>query len=275
MRPRALIRDRNICPPGQDVRSFQNFDFDVDWQNNKSGDITVFTDFCLETVDNCNSKIKVAWLIEPPEVAKFAYDYIKVNWSKFDYIVTYIRDLVVIDKKFHFYPWGSKWIDEDDWKVYEKSKQLSIIASDKNFTNGHFLRHESVRRFGDRMDVMGKGYTPIDNKIIGLKDYRYSVVTENCKYNDYFTEKLLDCFLTGTVPIYYGFDNSSNIFNSKGIIPFDTIEDLEAILSYIGPKDYALRLESIRDNFEKAQKYAYMDLNAWNFFFKRLFERNL
>jgi hypothetical protein len=250
-------------------------DFEVDWHNNKDGDITVFTDLCLGTVDSSKSRIKIAWLLEPPAVALYAYEYIKNNWNKFDYILTYVTDFLSIDKRFHYYPWGSKWINECDWGVHSKSKLVSIIASSKNFTPGHRLRHDSVKMFGNKMDVLGSGYKPIDNKILGLKEYHYSVVTENCKYNDYFTEKLLDCFLTGAVPIYYGFENYPKFFNPGGIISFERVEELNDIFLFIGLEDYTNRLKSIQENFEIAKKYAYMGVNVWNYFFEKFFQGKL
>ena len=62
--------------------------------------------------------------------------------------------------------------------------------------------HEVIQKFGNKMTVFGRGYDPIEFKIDGLKDYRFSVVIENCKRDYWFTEKLIDCFVTGTIPIY-------------------------------------------------------------------------
>ena len=47
----------------------------------------------------------------------------------------------------------------------------------------------------------GRGDMELKEKEDGLCDYMFSVAIENS--NQYFSEKLLDCFLTGTIPIYY------------------------------------------------------------------------
>ena len=39
------------------------------------------------------------------------------------------------------------------------------------------------------------------DKSQALNDYMFSVVLENDQYDDYFTEKILDCFATGIVHI--------------------------------------------------------------------------
>jgi hypothetical protein len=66
------------------------------------------------------------------------------------------------------------------------------------------LRHQSVLKFKDKMDLYGRGYNPVEYKLKCLKDYAFSLTIENTKKDYYFTEKLIDCFMTGTVPIYWG-----------------------------------------------------------------------
>tara|TARA_Y100000592_G_C5474605_1_gene321516 strand:- start:208 stop:387 length:180 start_codon:yes stop_codon:yes gene_type:complete len=43
---------------------------------------------------------------------------------------------------------------------------------------------------------------PIDKKEEGLTNYLFSLAIENSKIDNYFSEKLLDCFATSTIPIY-------------------------------------------------------------------------
>lgn len=49
-------------------------------------------------------------------------------------------------------------------------------------------------------------------KFDGLYDYKYSIALENCKKDNYITEKFTDCILCGTIPIYYGADNVGDYF---------------------------------------------------------------
>jgi hypothetical protein len=74
--------------------------------------------------------------------------------------------------------------------------------------------------------LFGGGFKEIETKEEGLEDYRFSFAIENCCYDYYFTEKLLDCFLTGTVPIYIGCERIGDIFNSDGIIFLDDKIDI-------------------------------------------------
>ena len=62
-------------------------------------------------------------------------------------------------------------------------------------------------------------------------DYRFSIVIENCKRDYWFTEKLIDCLRTGTIPIYWGCPSIGDFFDIRGFILFDDINDLENILN--------------------------------------------
>lgn len=47
----------------------------------------------------------------------------------------------------------------------------------------------------------------LDDKLGTLADYRFSICYENAVFPGYITEKLFDCMLAGTVPVYWGAPN--------------------------------------------------------------------
>jgi hypothetical protein len=94
-----------------------------------------------------------------------------------------------------------------------------------------------------------------NGKILALKDYMFSIVVENCKEDYYFSEKLIDCFLSGTVPIYYGCPSIDTFFNINGIIMYDTVDECLDIIRNITPEKYSQMLPYIEENFAIAQKY--------------------
>ena len=100
--------------------------------------------------------------------------------------------LLSLGDKYKWVPAQGFWIKEP--KVYEKSKMISMIASNKNMCEGHRLRLEWVDRIGDQVDLYGRGFNEIADKEEGLCDYMFSVAIENGQYETYFTEKILDCF---------------------------------------------------------------------------------
>ena len=87
------------------------------------------------------------------------------------------------------------------------------------------------------------------DKSIALNDYMFSIVVENDIYDTYFTEKITDCFATGTVPLYYGPKSISDYFNTEGIIFLEgSIEDMCETIKNIDESEYHNRKEAIEDN---------------------------
>lgn len=117
-------------------------------------------------------------------------------------------------------PWAS-FIHKDDWKVHEKTKCLSFVNSTKKMTGLQILRCAIADHIADHehADVFGRGTgNEIIAKIDGLKDYRFSIAMENTVAGGYHTEKIIDCFLTGTVPVYVGDPDIGDVYNLDGII---------------------------------------------------------
>ena len=244
---------------------FQNSsDFEWDRTPTNTNENLVVTDNFL-TSNLPSSKNKIAWLIEPVCVAPQHYDYVRNNLMKFDYILTHEKTLLDLDYNTKFIPFGCCWIPEQEQKIYNKTKNISIISSNKTFTDGHKLRHEVIQKFGDKMDVFGRGYDPIEFKINGLKDYCFSVVIENCKRDYWFTEKLIDCFATGTIPIYWGCPSIGDFFNTDGMLIFDSMDELETILDNCNEELYNSKLDEIKDNFEKSKNFLLPDKHVYKF----------
>jgi len=235
-----------------DFQKSENFEWERTQPNNTEN--LVITDNFL-TSNLPPSKNKIAWLIEPVCVAPQHYDYVRNNLMKFDYILTHEKTLLDLDYNTKFIPFGCCWIPKEEQKVYDKSKNISVISSNKTFTDGHRLRHEVIQKFGDKMDVFGRSYNPINFKIDGLKDYRFSVVIENCKRDYWFTEKLIDCFATGTIPIYWGCPSIGDFFNTDGMLIFDNMDELETILNDCNEDFYNSKLDVIRENFDKCKNF--------------------
>jgi len=107
------------------------------------------------------------------------------------------------------------------------------------------------------IDLFGIGFNEIEGKIEGLKDYKYSISIENALTPNYITEKVFDCFLTGTIPIYYGAPNIGEYFDLNGILTFNTLPGLVKILDKLkleGDDFYSKNILAIKNNFETAKK---------------------
>jgi hypothetical protein len=119
--------------------------------------------------------------------------------------------------------------------IPEKLKGLSWIIGDAMDLPGHLRRWsflEAVRRAGLPIDVFGKKIQYIEDKWDGLAPYRYSLAIENNSGPDMWTEKLADCFLSWTLPFYYGCTNLEDYFPKESFIRID-ITQPEASLEII------------------------------------------
>jgi len=200
-----------------------------------------------------------AFLIESPWNTLTEHQYTMLDADKFKRIFTHYAPLLKFPNA--RFVSGGCYIAEQNWGIYSKHKLISMFCSGKRHLPGHIIRHYIKDTFKDDVEGYGEGFgNPIDvyNKIIGLEDYRYQIVVENAKEDYYFTEKIIDCFLTGTIPIYWGCPSISKFFNIDGIIQFNTITELDrvlAMLSVTGTQDYLERMNAIKDNFELAKQY--------------------
>ncbi len=212
---------------------------------------TYYTDYHIK---ECNGGF--GWLLEPRELIPEIYSYVENNPDKFKEVFTHDRELLENSKvNTTFVPFGGCWIDRLDYAIHTKTKNFSIIASGKRQLEGHMLRHQIIQGSGSNIDVYGNGYNFIKDKIEGLKEYRYHFAIENCKRDYWFTEKLIDCLVTGTIPIYWGCPSISNFFNTDGFIIFDTLSELKEKLKLCTVENYESKLPVIRENFELANKY--------------------
>jgi hypothetical protein len=84
----------------------------------------------------------------------------------------------------------------------------------------------------------------------------FSVCPENTAQRNYFTEKILDCFVTKTVPVYWGCPNIGDYFDIRGIIQVDGIQDLVNKLNSLTPELYQEMLPYIESNYIAASKYS-------------------
>ena len=229
--------------------------------------ISVFIDQCFDIheqkiIDTINSKIKCAWMHEPRElndITRIRYNEVEKLIDKFDYVMTYDEYLLdTYPKKCIFTADNGIWIQDENIKLHDKTKLMSMIYSWKNWTEGHKLRHIIADSNIEGLDLYGDGSShPVEFKEEALADYQFSITIENSKSKYYFTEKLLDCFATGTIPIYWGCTNIGDFFDERGILQFDCENDLRRIFEEITkePSLYNLMYPFVKENFERAKEF--------------------
>lgn len=231
-------------------------------------DVAIYTDNMGNIKPIDESKINCAWIIEPPIINGENYTKVVNNKQKFRYIFSHIMSLKDKLENFVFIPHGGTWLEEHDIKIHDKNKLISFIFSWKDWNHFHKMRHRIYQKFmnDNRIEFYGSGCNnPVEKKIESLKNYRFSIVVENSVESDYFTEKLLDCFLTGTIPIYLGPKTITEHFDSNGIIFFDDVEELPEIIEKLNNDLYDSKIVSIQKNFENAKRFIHPEKMINNF----------
>lgn len=127
---------------------------------------------------------------------------------------------------------------------WEAKKHLALVMSNKHYryffhrlgkeenkfvlglSQLQDMRYEAIQFFGDRneLDLYGQGWEsksylpssdfqaiieklnpyPIKNKLDALSQCQFTLCFENIAYPGYVTEKIIDCFVAGSIPVYMG-----------------------------------------------------------------------
>jgi hypothetical protein len=156
---------------------------------------------------------------------------------------------------------------------FNKHKRCSIITSyNSQLASPYSLYHKRVEfvkqilKTDLDIDIYGNSWEEsgihdqrikgtLDNKKHGLEEYKFSIAIENCVESDYFSEKLTDCILTDTTPIYYGCPNINRFFNNcYELTTLDSIEEVRDIITNHAPRsqDSNKRLLATRYNLYSA-----------------------
>lgn len=162
------------------------------------------------------------------------------SFGYFDKVFTYWDDSVAGNILHHqtALPWHiGKTYDElialkREPGVLTKYNAVSWVTSNATHKEGHRLRmgfKDYLAEQGFRFDLFGRGFQPIEDKFDGIYPYQYSLAIENYSCNDYWTEKIADCFLSWTIPIYWGATNILSYFPERSMILIDPSDPTAAL----------------------------------------------
>tara|TARA_E500000178_G_C16951633_1_gene721569 strand:- start:478 stop:1341 length:864 start_codon:yes stop_codon:yes gene_type:complete len=130
--------------------------------------------------------------------------------------------------------------------IPDKTKMMSLMISNKYEAFGHKYRHLLAKYIilnNLPIDIYGNGCEIYSSEYSQLKgsfeenepyqDYMFHISIENMQTPHYFSEKITNCLLSGTTPIYLGCLNINNYFPNNVINLTGNIEKDLNILVYI------------------------------------------
>jgi len=206
------------------------------------------------------------------------------NKDLYDLILCADDGLVLHCRNAEIFPYGSTWLNRGkikhpdglgefscDIEIFKKRERtlndVSFLASWYDADRpGYRLRRELWARqneieiptmFHTSLKAFLGATNPLPN---GEKESlfysAFHVCIENQNVKHYFTEKLIDSFLTYTLPIYWGCPNIGNYFNLDGMIIVDSIDALIPRLNNLTLDYYNDRMDAIIENRKIAETYA-------------------
>jgi len=198
------------------------------------------------------------------------------NIHAYTHLLTYQKELLENNPKARLFHFPNTWIK--DYSFPKKEFSVSTVVGGKNFAQleGHALRHELWKK-REQIETPRKFYLSGNAKhahsfvhysdasydgelVLGankdpLFDSMFHIAIENTSIDNFFTEKLIDCFQTKTVPIYYGCPNIAEYFNTMGIIHVSSVDEIIRICEGLTPKTYIGMTEAIEYNYRMSMKW--------------------
>lgn len=236
-----------------------------------------------------------------PFAIKNQRDFLQANQNNYDAIICHDSSQFPHHKHAVSYCALNTWIDPSYYNSVDtslKTFKISHISGYKDWTVGHKIRKDLYMKQRDFQsfpitfyrswvqphlpDIQSNPFIPETiptknhsglsrtAKVILFTTYQFSIVIENTKETNYFSEKLIDCLLTKTIPIYYGCANIQEFFDTTGWICLEsqTTEDIQKELhnklKRLHESYYSLHRDTIEKNYETAKQYSNYGTNVRN-----------
>ncbi len=246
--------------------------FEKKLENLKEIDFSLFVED-IPSLQEELSSINIVTLHEPNEYFG-KHDWVIQNKHLFNVILTWDDKVLNNCENALFLPFGHTWFKPEQYeKNHEKEFKIAHLRGQLLKSYGHQIRWEILDRkneikvptkffdvYGDRHNIER---ARIDKEEI-FGDSMFGVAIENFSHRGWFSEKILDCFLLKTIPIYWGCPNIGDFFNKEGIIKFEDPDDFIYISNQLTNDYYISKKDIIEENYMLALQYVDYEQNIIN-----------
>jgi len=233
----------------------------------KDKPISIFNDY-TPTIEELTLNPYNFLIINEPNELFGLHDWAIYNSKSFSGILTWSEKILTQCENSILMPFGMSFLHENN--RYEALSQLpkqlevSYICGAKQLTEGHLMRHK-IFGLKDQINIPSKWYyTTEEPKEVCFRNSMFHIAIENIKSNNFFTEKIVDAFLSKTIPIYWGCPNIGEFFDKNGIYTFSSEEELVNLINSLTEEEYINKMESIETNYQLALH--------WHSYYSRLIE---
>ena len=240
--------------------------------------------FAVDHPTTCKTSGSSVYLVgvavEPEAILHLRNMFIQ-NHKNFDVLLTHDEEILKACPNARVCLYGTTWIPQSVYEsidVNRKQRKISCLTGSKELTPAHtyrkFLYANQLRiplpitwfRSGEGVLLPAHQYNPIltpgsDGKVALFLDFQFSIAIENSSQKYYFSEKLIDCLITKTIPIYYGCTNIADYFDTRGWIILETTDVFELIHKASTLPKYEDFTEVIEHNYQQALKYKDFQVN--------------
>jgi hypothetical protein len=197
----------------------------------------------------------------------------------YSYVFTYHDYILKNNPKAHFFMGITIFVDPH--RTHDKRFGVSTVVGHKtrSIFPGYKMRHELWFRqeeikipkefflsgeahYKERYiptlwgDIDVEGQRRIKDSKDEVFDTMFHIAIENAHMDNFFTEKITDCFMTRTVPIYIGAKNIGDFFDARGIISVNSIDEAIRVCNTLTEEDYHSMSEAIEINYKRSLEYA-------------------
>ena len=233
--------------------------------------IDCYDDSAILTANTPKEK-SIALMIEPRSITPKGYAAIENGyWAHFKYVFTHDSKLLAEIPNARYLEVGAVWSYSDE----PKTKFCSLCCSFKEMCELHMIRKELAYEFENSGivdvygDYKGRGSASWVDCSEYLKDYRFSIIIENYIDDNYFTEKILNCFAHKVLPVYWGARDIDKHFDKYGIFHVNSKSDIKEFVKIMSnsPGFGEIYYENVRESIEKNYRKvkAYSRVENWLF----------
>lgn len=253
------------------VRFHYAYPINIDIDTEKEVDVYIDQ---IDIKPALNGNINIVILEEPKKNEIF--NFVLMHKELYDHVLTFHESLLLASSKAKLFLPMTVWVKNYISKKKEFSVSTVVGGKRDPAMLGYQLRHNIwLRRraitIPRKFYLSGNAtykhiFKPwkevpyIGELILGaskepLFDSMFHIAIENTSIKNYFSEKLLDCFQSRTIPIYYGCTNIDEFFNIEGIFVVHNLDEIIKICNKLIPDIYYSKLNIMEENYQKSLKW--------------------